>query len=191
MSTTETAPDAMLEAIPPHVPLSAVHEFPFRRGRFTERDPFDIAREVHENLPEAFYVQDLYPGKSGWVFRRAEDIREVFMDGEHFSPINTTPFARLSGGGWLPIPVESEGSQHLFYRAMLNRLFTPKKMAALEDEIRACAREFINKFKDRGSCDFVKEFSLEFPIKVFLMLMGLPLELASQFLVWEKSLISA
>jgi cytochrome P450 len=175
---------------PAHVPQELVREYPFRRGRFSDRKAHDIISEVHATLPEAFYVMDLYPGKSGWVFRRAEDVRTLLFDGERFSPIHTTPFAQLSGGGWLPIPVESEGAQHLFYRALLNPLFTPKKMAALEDEIRSMAQEYIGAFKDKGRCEFVQDFALEFPIKVFLKLMGLPLSYAQQFLAWEKLLIS-
>jgi cytochrome P450 len=178
-------------AVPAHVPPHLVREYPFRRGRLSTRDAYDIVDEVHANWPEAFFVEDLYPGKSGWVFRRAEDVREIFFDTEHFTSVDMSPYAGLSGGGWNMVPVEVDPPQHSFFRGLLNPMFTPKRMAALEGDIRSHAQGFIAAFSDRGRCEFVREFGLEFPIKVFLGLMGLPLSLTKQFLTWEKGLISA
>jgi cytochrome P450 len=40
-----------------------------------------------------------------------------------------------------------------------------------------------------GECEFVSEFAFEFPIRVFLELMGLPQEKMAQFLEWEHGLL--
>jgi cytochrome P450 len=87
--------------------------------------------------------------------------------------------------------LEIDPPQHTFYRALMNPLFTPARMAALESSIRDFARSLIGELKREGRCDFVAQFAREFPIKVFLRLMGLPLDLAPQFLAWENALISA
>jgi cytochrome P450 len=72
---------------------------------------------------------------------------------------------------------------------MLNPLFTAARMAALDDEIRAAARLYAEGLRDRGECEFVSEFAFRFPIRVFLTMMGLPLEMTAQFLEWERNLI--
>src|SRR3546814_19537400 len=65
--------------------------------------------------------------------------------------------------------------EHAKYRAFANPLFTPAAMAKLEDKIRKYAVEYVEGFRSMGECEFMSEFAFEFPIKVFLELMGLPL----------------
>jgi cytochrome P450 len=62
-------------------------------------------------------------------------------------------------------------------------------MAKLEDRIRGYAVEYIEAFRARGSCEFMNDFAFEFPIKVFLELMGLPMDRVQEFLEWEMGLL--
>ena len=55
--------------------------------------------------------------------------------------------------------------------------------------MREGARALIDQFADRGSCEFIGEFALQFPSQVFLNLMGMPLEMLDQFLEWEGLLM--
>lgn len=176
--------------VPPHVPADLVWKYPFRRGRVSERNAFEIAQEVHQTHPEAFFVQDIYPGWSGWIFRRQEDIRSIMFDTENFSSKNMAPYSRLIGADWSMIPLEIDPPNHGFYKALLQQRFTPSRMAAFENEIRIDARNHVAEFAAAGQCDFVRDFAVPFPAKIFLRLMGLPVEMLGQFLVWEKQLIS-
>jgi cytochrome P450 len=175
--------------IPAHVPPELVRTYPFGHGKSTTRNVFDIIDELHDG-PAAIYAKELYRERAGWVFRKAADIRDILMDSEHFSSEDVAAFAKLTGN-WTNVPLGIDPPRHAFYRALLNPLFTPSRMAALDDDIRSHAQSYIAKFHDRGHCDFVREFALEFPIRVFLGMMGLPLELTQQFLQWEKGLIQA
>jgi cytochrome P450 len=74
-------------------------------------------------------------------------------------------------------------------RSAINPLFTPKRMAALDDKVRAYARTTIAAFRDRGDCELMHEFAFEFPIRVFIEPMGLPLEDMKQLLDWERGLL--
>src|SRR3546814_1283813 len=65
---------------------------------------------------------------------------------------------------------------HTPLRGLLNPLLAPQRMAALDEKVRIYARDYIDQFKDRGSCEFMSEFAFKFPIAVFLELMGLPQE---------------
>src|SRR3546814_9219126 len=85
--------------------------------------------------------------------------------------------------------VEYDPPEHTPLRGLLNPLLAPQRMAALDEKVRIYARDYIDQFKDRGSCEFMSEFAFKFPIAVFLELMGLPQEDVEQLLAWEMNLL--
>jgi cytochrome P450 len=179
-----------VHALPAHVPETLVRPFPFIFGMTTARDPFnELAPEVHQQ-PAVFYALHAYPGGTpAWVVRRAQDMRQIYLDTEHFSNKDFSPFSKLIGESWNQVPAETDPPMHALYRVFVNPLFTPKAITRLEDNIRATAISYIEAFKAKGECDVMKEFAFEFPIKVFLELMGLPLSRTRQFLEWEMTLL--
>ena len=74
------------------------------------------------------------------------------------------------------IPLSVDPPEHLKYRKILDPLFAPKKMDAIEDDVAARMNHFIDAFVTRGSCNFTEELAVLFPSAVFLGLMGLPWE---------------
>lgn len=176
--------------IPEHVPPSLVRPFPYVFGMTTPEDPFgDWAAAVHEG-PDIFYAPHAYPGGSpAWVVRRAEDLRKIYLDTDTFSSKDFSPFAKLAGDTWINTPVEIDPPEHAKYRAFINPLFTPKAMAKLDEKIRSYAAEYVEGFREKGSCEFMEDFAFEFPIKVFLELMDFPLSNTKQFLEWEYGLL--
>src|SRR3546814_2554170 len=62
-------------------------------------------------------------------------------------------------------------------------------MRELEEKITNYAREYCETMRPRGECEFMGDFAFEFPIKVFLELMGFPIALAPTFLEWEMGLL--
>ena len=177
--------------VPDHVDPNLVRrDFPFIYGSITEQDPFnDLVMQTHEE-PDIFYAPHAYPGgTAAWVPRRMALVREVFMDTEHFTNSDFGPYSKLVGGNWINSPAELDPPAHGPFRQMINPAFTPKAMAALEDKIRSYAIGYIDAFASRGSCEFMSQFAFEFPIKVFLELMGLPQDRVGEFMAWEWDLI--
>jgi cytochrome P450 len=175
---------------PAHVPESLVRDYPIPFGGIMEGSPFKGTFQGLRDYPEVFYSMDAYPGfQPSWIMRRTEDMRAVYLDHEHFSAKDFAPFAMLAGETWSSLPVESDPPMHGLYRSFINPLFAPKAMAALEDKIRGYARDYILSMKPKGGCEFLKDFAFEFPIKVFLEMMGLPLERTADFMAWEMDLL--
>jgi cytochrome P450 len=158
-------------------------------GSLTDENPFEtIVPRLHAE-PDVFYSPEGYPGhRPVWIFRHLRDQQAIYMDTESFSSKDFAPFAKLLGENWSQIPAETDPPLHGLYRQIMNPLFAPKKMAELEDRVRQFAREAIAKFKHKGECDFMAELALQFPIQVFLELMGLPLEQLPKFMAWEMKL---
>ncbi|MBA2933700.1 cytochrome P450 [Sphingomonas sp. CGMCC 1.13654] len=177
--------------IPAHVPPELVKpDFPFIFGLTTDRDPFnDLAASIHEG-PDIIYAPFAYPGgQPAWVPRRMETLRTIYLDTEHFSSTDFSPFSKLIGANWINSPAELDPPAHGPFRQMVNPAFTPKAMAALEDKIRVYAAEYVDAFAAKGECEFMADFAFEFPIKVFMDLMGLPHDRVAEFMDWEMNLL--
>lgn len=80
------------------------------------------------------------------------------------------------------LPLSVDPPDHLKYRKILDPLFAPKRMDAVEADIAERVNHFMDAFVDRGECDFTEEFAIPFPSSVFLGLMGLPWEELDTFL---------
>jgi cytochrome P450 len=87
------------------------------------------------------------------------------------------------------IPLQIDPPEHAKYRRILDPLFTPREMARREPGITALVNEMIDRFADRGECDFHAEFAVPLPCTVFLQLLGLPLEDLESFLAWKDGVI--
>ena len=87
------------------------------------------------------------------------------------------------------IPLQIDPPDHVKYRKILDPLFAPRHMAALEAPVAALVHELIDAFVDRGECDFSTEFSVPLPSQVFLTLLGLPLSDLPTFLTMKDGVI--
>jgi cytochrome P450 len=113
-----------------------------------------------------------------WIVTRYREVAEVLRDPARFSsyPNNLVPH----GFGKF-IPLEYDPPVHTAFRHALQPLFNPHRMNQLEPQIRAIVTELIDRFAPRGSAEFIAEFAHEVPARVFLALMGWPLEDAPMF----------
>ena len=178
-----------IEPIPTYVPRKLVRPFPYVLGATTKAKPHSFIKAIHEG-PEVFWAERCFNGVRGaWVPRRAEDLQRIYHDTEHYTSRGFAPFASLVGDSWYFVPAEVDPPMHSLLRAAINPLFTAKRMATLEDKIRSYARDCVASFRDRGCCEFLRDFAFEFPVKVFLELMGLPQNRVRQFLAWEHGLL--
>ncbi|MFZ0716395.1 cytochrome P450, partial [Mycobacterium sp.] len=141
-------------------------------------EPVDLFQERVVELVERGPV--VYSPHHGghWIVTRYQEIHEVLRDPERFSshPNNIVP----TGFGKF-IPLELDPPVHASYRQALQPLFNPARMRALEPEIRDIINELIDGFGARGTAEFIAEFAHELPARVFLALMGWPVEDAPMF----------
>lgn len=183
-------PPPAARTVPDYVPPELVVHSPlFARTTVTENPYETIIARIHEG-PRVTYCTNIFPGdRPGWLIRRAEDLRALLQDTEHFIKKGMGQWAQAIGEDWLVIPTEADPPIHAFYRQALNPHFAPKKMMAMSAQIRERARALIAKFKHRGYCDFLAEFAVGYPVNIVLDLLGLPQERMPQFLQWEHDLL--
>ena len=63
---------------------------------------------------------------------------------------------------------------HDMHRSLLSRVFTPKKMQALEPQVRAFCAQVLDPLVGSGSFDFVENLGKFMPMRVIGMLLGIP-----------------
>ena len=177
--------------VPAHVPPELVRDCPIAERRAYRENVFETKLTPdHANNPPVYWSPTIYPGNSGaWVVRRAEDLKEVYADDDLFTKKGFSSFAKMISEDWDLVPTELTGSQHKKVRRVLNPVFAPQKMFALDDAVRNRARALIAPFKDRGACNFIADFAVPFPVSIFLDLFGLPQDQVGQFLAWEQALL--
>lgn len=90
---------------------------------------------------------------------------------------------------WL-LPLYLDPPEHGAFRHPLSQAFSPKAMMKLETSIRAFAIELIEAIRAHGRCDFVEAISEPLPVKIFMKLMGLPLERMREFRQWVFDALS-
>jgi cytochrome P450 len=141
--------------------------------------PHPVYQELHARCPVA-RSETLFGG-SGVTVSRYEDVLWALKHPEVFSSKDLIDL----GGEYPLIPLSVDPPEHAKYRRLLDPEFSPKKMAALEPEIRERVNERIDGFIDRGECDFHEEFASPLPSSFFLALTGLPQSDLEQFLQWR------
>jgi cytochrome P450 len=65
---------------------------------------------------------------------------------------------------------------HTMHRALLSRVFTPRRMNAIEPEVRAFCAESLDPLVGTGGFDFIADLAAEMPMKAIGMLLGIPAE---------------
>lgn len=71
--------------------------------------------------------------------------------------------------------VQMDGAEHMAYRRLTLSWFTPAKLKGLEAELRALARQYIDRMVEKGgACDFVQDVALWYPLRVIMHIMGVP-----------------
>jgi len=175
--------------VPEHVPPELVAEVDLTGYNNPDVCPYSTFAKMHDGPRTLFSPPNMMIPQGNWVLTRAEDIRSVLQQPEIFSSKNIAGFSRMVGEDWDLIPLELDPPEHAKFRAVLNGIFSPKKMAEMEDGIRASAVAYIDAVVDKGGCEFVEAFGRAFPVAIFMQLMGLPEEDTDKFNVWEYGLL--
>jgi cytochrome P450 len=87
------------------------------------------------------------------------------------------------------IPLQIDPPAHRTYRKILDPLFAPQRMRALEAPVVGLVNDLIDTFVDDDEIDFATQFSVPFPSQVFLTLFGLPLTDLPTFLRMKDGVI--
>ncbi len=175
------------DSIPAHVPPELVRSTYIPFGPEFLAAPHKFMAQMHETLPPIYY--DVNDFGNAWHLLKHEDAMFMLRHPEYFSNEGATPFPRDPDDYFYFIPIEIDPPDHRKYRAILDPVFSPKGVLALEGKIRALANDLIDEFIDKGECEYTTAFGRPLPVSVFLDLMGLPQAKRDTFVNWAMDLL--
>jgi cytochrome P450 len=125
-------------------------------------------------------------GNGCWVITRYDDISAMLRRSSRgFISFPSTPDGlQTQGQQNKMIPIEIDGPEHREYRQVLDPLFSPQRVQALEPQLREAANRLIDEFIEAGHCDFAHDFALPFPGATVLAIMGWPEEDLEKLNIW-------
>jgi fatty-acyl-CoA synthase len=80
---------------------------------------------------------------------------------------------------------------HTRYRLLVNKGFTPRRVAELEKDIRERTTAILDRVHEEGKCDFVTDVAAELPLQVIADLMGVPQEDRHLVFDWSNRMVGA
>jgi cytochrome P450 len=89
-----------------------------------------------------------------------------------------------------PSLIASDPPNHERLRNIVNRGFTPRRIAALEPRVREIARDALDKMLAKDEFDLVSEYTIPLPVRVIAELLGVEPEHQADFKRWSDEIIS-
>ncbi len=144
---------------------------PFDRG--IAEDPYPIYRRMRTESP--LFYNNRY---DFFALSRAEDIDRSLTDWRTFSSARGPILEVIKANVNIPpgTLLMEDPPAHDIHRGLLSRLFTPRRVSAIEPAIREFCKECLDRLVDVDSVDVMAEFANEVPMRVIGMLLGVPEE---------------
>ena len=140
--------------------------------------PYDYYRWLRDNDPVACLDHPSYPGEKLWVITRHEDVQHVSRDSSTF---RNAPDCFIddgvnnpSTGGTELLMINLDAPDHIKLRKLINKGFTPRRVAQLGDMLRERTNAIIDELADRGQADLVHDLALWLPLHVIADMVGVP-----------------
>jgi cytochrome P450 len=154
------------------------------------RCPADIYRQLRDEGVR--YAPEI----DAYVVSRHDDVVRVLRDGHTFSSRNTVgrvvaADAPADPHALTPLLLMSDDPVHAKRRSIVNRAFTPSKVAAWEPQVRQLAREHVERLRDLPEVDFVRDLAALLPVRVISLVLGVPLEDVAKFREWSEEITSS
>lgn len=120
-----------------------------------------------------------------WIALGGEALQEVQSDPERFSSrVIVLPKSVGEMHGLIPTTIDPP--EHRPYRQLLNAHLNPGAIRGLTESIRQTAVDLIGSFAHKGHCNFTTDYAEQFPIRVFMALVGIDAAEAPKIRHWAE-----
>jgi cytochrome P450 len=138
-------------------------------------NPYPVYRRLREEAP--LYYNEQY---NFYAVSRFEDAERVMVDRDTFISskgmvYNIMPYV-ISGDVEIPkgLFICEDAPLHTVHRGLVSRVFTPRRVGAIEPEIRAFCAGVVDNLAGAKQFDWAKNIAAEVPMRVIGMLVGIP-----------------
>ncbi|HWB65427.1 MAG TPA: cytochrome P450 [Mycobacteriales bacterium] len=164
----------------------------YNLDQYIEAVPHDQMKRLRNEAP-VFRHPDPERADGFWALTRHADVVFVSRNPELFSSYEKTAMIN-------EFPQEQVDQQRLFMlnqdppdhtklRSLVNRGFTPRMIARLEERIQGTCDEIVAQAVAKGEGDFVTLCAAELPLIVIAELMGVPIEDRHKVFDWSNRMV--
>jgi cytochrome P450 len=138
-----------------------------------DTDPYPIWRRLREDHP--LYYNERY---DFFALSRFDDVERASVDWRTYSSAKGTLLELIKADMEMPAGsiIFEDPPTHDIHRGVLSRVFTPKKMNAIEPQIREFCARTLDPLVGAGGFDFIRHLGAEMPMRTIGMLLGIPEE---------------
>ena len=139
--------------------------------RDLDADPYPVYRRLRDEAP-LYYNEQL----DFYAVSRFDDVQRGLLDRETFSSARGAVLEFIKANIEFPpgILIFEDPPQHTVHRGLLSRVFTPKRMNALEPKVREFCARALDPLVGAGGFDFVADLGAQMPMRTIGMLLGIP-----------------
>jgi cytochrome P450 len=136
-------------------------------------DPYPVWRRLRDEAP--LYYNEKY---DFYALSRHADISKGLPDWESFSSARGVIIELIKANLDLPSGtlIMEDPPVHDIHRNLLVRVFTPRRIAAIEPQVRAYCAQHLDPLIGESRFDLIAELGAQMPGKVIGMLLGIPEE---------------
>jgi cytochrome P450 len=134
-------------------------------------DPYPHYARLRDEAP--VYHNDRY---DFWALSRHADVEKALLDWTTYTSTRSDILDIIQAGVDLPggVILFEDPPEHTMHRGLMSRVFTPRRMAALEDQVRAYCAACLDPLVGTDRFDIIEELAAQLPMRVIGMLLGIP-----------------
>jgi cytochrome P450 len=138
-----------------------------------DADPYPVWQRLRDEAP--LYFNEKY---EFFAVSRYQDVEKCLVDWETYSSAKGSVLELIKAGIEMPpgMFIFEDPPDHDLHRGLLSRVFTPRRLAAIEPQVRAYAARTLDPLVGEGGFDFIADLGTEIPMRTIGMLLGIPEE---------------
>jgi cytochrome P450 len=137
----------------------------------TMYNPYPLFKRMRDEAP-LYYSEE----HDFYAISRFDDIERCLVNRDTFISRRGVTLDLLKSGMDMPrgTLIFDDPPVHEIHRALLSRMFTPRRIGSLEDDIRALCAKLMDPLVEKDRFDFVVDVGSQIPMRVISMLVGIP-----------------
>ena len=136
-----------------------------------DRNPYPVWKRLRDEQP--LYYNERYDFHA---LSRFEDVESCSVDWKAYSSARGTLLELIKSGMQMPpgTIIFEDPPAHDIHRSLLTRLFTPRKINAIEPKVREFCARSLDPLVGSGGFDFIRDLGAQMPMRTIGMLLGIP-----------------
>jgi cytochrome P450 len=136
-----------------------------------DADPYPVWKRLRDEAP--LYWNEKY---EFFALSRWDDVDAAMLDWNTYISGRGSVLEMIRANIQMPpgMILMEDPPIHDIHRGLLSRVFTPRKMAAVEPKVRAYCAEVLDPLAESDGFDFIKDLGAFMPMRTIGMLLGIP-----------------